>query len=57
MERRSMLKNGAAAFGALAITAVTNGGSLTKAAQANPGLFPDPAMTQVPNPSWPPIVR
>ncbi|GHK00390.1 ester cyclase [Streptomyces sp. NPDC003753] len=49
MERRAMFKGGAAAFGALAITAVTSGGSLTEAAQAYPGLLPDPAAAPVPN--------
>lgn len=44
-----MLKGGAAAFGALAITAVTSGSSLGEAAQAHPGLFPDRATTPVPN--------
>jgi hypothetical protein len=54
MERRSMLRGGAAAaFGALAITAVTSGDSLAEAAQQYPGLLPDPATTPVPNPPYP----
>jgi hypothetical protein len=54
MERRSMLKGGAAAaFGALAITAVTSGESLAQAATQYPGLLPDPATTPVPNPPYP----
>ncbi|MEU9246537.1 ester cyclase [Streptomyces shenzhenensis] len=54
MERRSMLKGGAAAaFGALAITAVTSGESLAQAGQRYPGLLPDPATTPVPNPPFP----
>jgi hypothetical protein len=54
MERRSMLKGGAAAaFGALAITAVTSGESLAQAGTRYPGLLPDPATTPVPNPPFP----
>ncbi len=54
MERRSLLRGGAAAaFGALAITAVTSGDSLAEAAQQYPGLLPDPATTPVPNPPYP----
>ncbi|MFF6988462.1 ester cyclase [Streptomyces sp. NPDC010273] len=53
MERRSMLKGGAAAFGALAITAATSGESLAQAATRYPGLLPDPATTPVPNPPYP----
>ena len=49
-----MLKGGAAAaFGALAITAVTSGGSLAEAGEQYPGLLPDPATTPVPNPPFP----
>jgi hypothetical protein len=48
-----MLKGGAAAFGALAISAVASGGSLAEAAQAHPGLLPDPATDPVPNPPFP----
>ncbi len=49
-----MLRGGAAAaFGALAITAVTSGDSLAEAAQQYPGLLPDPATTPVPNPPYP----
>lgn len=53
MERRSVLTGGAAAFGALAITAVAGGTSVAKAAQSHPGLLPDPATTPVPNPPFP----
>ncbi|MFF1680417.1 ester cyclase [Streptomyces sp. NPDC058256] len=54
MERRSMLKGGAAAaFGALAITAVTSGESLAQAGTRYPGLLPGPATTPVPNPPFP----
>ncbi|MFE6554950.1 ester cyclase [Streptomyces sp. NPDC004096] len=54
MDRRSMIRGGAAAaFGALAITAVTSGESLAGAAQQYPGLLPDPATTSVPNPPYP----
>jgi len=49
-----MLKGGAAAaFGALAITAVTSGESLAQAGTRYPGLLPDPATTPVPNPPFP----
>lgn len=49
-----MLKGGAAAaFGALAITAVTSGESLAQASTRYPGLLPDPATTPVPNPPYP----
>ncbi|MEV0186235.1 ester cyclase [Streptomyces sp. NPDC050625] len=53
MDRRSILTGGAAAFGALAITAVTSGSSLAEAAESYPGLYPDPATTPVPNPPLP----
>lgn len=53
MERRSILTGGAAAFGALAITAVAGGASMAEAAQSYPGLMPDPATTPVPNPPFP----
>lgn len=53
MERRTMIRGGAAAFGALAITAVANGSSMADAAQAYPSLLPDPATTPVPNPPYP----
>ncbi|WP_214105899.1 ester cyclase [Acrocarpospora catenulata] len=53
MERRSLLRGGAAAFGALAITAVVSGTDLAGAAEASPGLYPDPATTPVPNPPFP----
>ncbi|MBW8795366.1 MAG: ester cyclase [Streptomyces sp.] len=53
MDRRSVLTGGAAALGALAITAVSNGTSLAQAAQPYPGLLPDPATTPVPNPPFP----
>ena len=49
-----MLKGGAAAaFGALAITAVTSGESLAQAGTRYPGLLPDPATTPVPNQPFP----
>jgi len=49
-----MLKGGAAAaFGALAITAVTSGESLAQAGTRYPGLLPDPATTPVSNPPFP----
>ncbi|MEU6347091.1 ester cyclase [Streptomyces sp. NPDC046977] len=54
MERRSILKGGAAAaFGALAITAVADGSTMAEAATRHPGLYPDPATTPVPNPPFP----
>lgn len=49
-----MLQGGAAAaFGALAITAITSSRSLGEAAQAYPGLLPAPDATPVPNPGRP----
>jgi len=53
MERRSALKGGAAAFGALAIAAVAGGTNLAEAAEQHPNLLPDPATTPVPNPPYP----
>ena len=53
MERRSILKGGTAAFGALAITAVAGGTSFAEAAAQHPNLLPDPATTPVPNPPYP----
>ncbi|MFF4693264.1 ester cyclase [Streptomyces sp. NPDC001307] len=53
MERRSMLKGGATAFGALAITAVASGSGLAEATQAYPGLLSDQATTPVPNSGGP----
>lgn len=53
MERRSILKGGAAAFGALAITAVVDGTSFADAAAQHPNLLPDPAVTPVLNPPYP----
>ncbi|MEV4314835.1 ester cyclase [Actinocrispum sp. NPDC049592] len=56
MDRRSLLTNGAAAaFGALALTAVTSGNAEAAAADwyGGRGLHPDPASTPVPNPPFP----
>jgi hypothetical protein len=60
IDRRSMMKaSGAAAFGALALTAVTSGTDLafaedsTDLRTASPALLPDPATTTVPSPPFP----
>ncbi|MEU3985566.1 ester cyclase [Streptomyces sp. NPDC026672] len=53
MERRSLIKGGAAAFGALALTAVAEGTSLAATSHNHPSLYPDPATTPVPNPPFP----
>jgi hypothetical protein len=57
LDRRSLVANGgAAAFGALALTAVTTGTATASAAPAghNPWVpLPDPATTPVPTPPFP----
>ncbi|HEY4455739.1 MAG TPA: hypothetical protein VGN81_15610, partial [Pseudonocardiaceae bacterium] len=53
LARRTALKGGAAAFGALAIAAVTGGTGFAETAQQHPDLLPDPATTPVPNPPYP----
>ena len=54
IDRRTLLKSGsAAAFGALALTAVARGTDLAQAATVTPALLPDPATTPVPNPPFP----
>lgn len=58
LDRRSLMTNGGgAAFGALALAAVTSGTATAGAAPAghNPWVpLPDPATTPVPNPPFPP---
>jgi hypothetical protein len=54
IDRRTLLRSGsAAAFGALALTAVAGGTDLAQAATVTPALLPDPATTPVPNPPFP----
>ena len=58
IDRRSLVKRGsAAAFGALALIAVSGRTSLAQAAPGkagpSPDLLPDPATTPVPNPPFP----
>jgi SnoaL-like polyketide cyclase len=53
LNRRSMLRTGAAAFGALALTAVSEGQTPAEATIDGRGLLPDPAATPVPNPPFP----
>jgi hypothetical protein len=54
IDRRTLLKSGsAAAFGALALTAVASGTNLAQAATDSAALYPDPATTPVPNPPFP----
>ncbi|HEY4460878.1 MAG TPA: ester cyclase [Pseudonocardiaceae bacterium] len=53
LARRTALKGGAAAFGALAIAAVTGGTGFAETVQQRPDLLPDPATTPVPNPPYP----
>jgi hypothetical protein len=54
IDRRALITNATAAFGALALTAVA-GGAVAEASPDNgrPTLLPDPASTPVPNPPLP----
>ncbi|WP_326836992.1 ester cyclase [Amycolatopsis rhabdoformis] len=53
MDRRTALRGSAAAFGALALTAVATGNLAEASPGRPPGLMPDPAATPVPNPPYP----
>jgi hypothetical protein len=57
VDRRTLIKSGGVAFGALALAAVASGTSIDQAAAAvtpaRHAPLPDPAATPVPNPHFP----
>ncbi|MFD9226209.1 ester cyclase [Streptomyces sp. NPDC060064] len=53
LNRRSVIRSGSAAIGAIALSAVASGTDLAAAAAQNPHLFGDPAQTPVPDQPYP----